>query len=333
MKLSVLIPAVLICFASACSKGGSEPDPGEQPGGGEPAPTTIPLPSVTGDTSFSLAANADNVNVMGALPGRIPSYPQLAKKPGKLIGFVTDLSGKPIEGAYIGVRSSAVGGSYSYSSGTSNNKGYYEMDVPLGSVHFWAAGTLVNYAGATVPLGLHATDGQLGVFSSAGGAVKHFVLLSYGRANPADIVNRPWYSNNYYGGSIFLNYDIGDPNDIWRPVGSLPPNAEIIITLTPQDNFLYGEQKAFVIRKKVGNLHCNINNIPIGKYKIFARLADGRQLKLRSAGPTQHPVFGLKPVDVLGSSFITFIPTSSEASSAAPNRGDWKQVNVKVLLP
>ncbi|RPD40878.1 hypothetical protein [Chitinophaga barathri] len=145
MKLSILAPAVLICLISACSKGGDGPADPDTPNG---VPTVIPLPAVAGENTFDLGPDADNVNLMGDLPGQVPVFPQLTKKTGKLIGYVTDLSGRPIEGAYIGVRSSAVGGLYSYSSGLSDNKGYYEMVVPQGAVHFWAGGVLVNYAGA-----------------------------------------------------------------------------------------------------------------------------------------------------------------------------------------
>lgn len=328
-----MIPVLagLVLAMAACSKGsgsGSDDGGGTPPGG---VPQTIPLPEVTGESLIQLGPNESYTNVMGTSPGMLPVFPALAKKPGKVRGFVTDLSGRPVSGAFIGVRSSAAGGFYSSASTETDNKGYYELEVPVGSAHFWAAGAAVEYAGGVTGMGLYAADGALISFPSTAGEVEHFVLLSYGIADKGDIQNRPGYSANYFGGSIHIAYQIGDPDDIWAPEGVLPPGSEIEIKLTPEGQFLYGETKSFIIRKKVENLSCDINNLPVGKYKIEAKLTDGRALRLQATGP-QHPTFGLRPVDGTGAATVTFIPGAGK-NQCLPNRGEWKPVAIDVKLP
>lgn len=332
MKFRSVLMAGIILLA-ACSKKNDNPN---EDGSGKPpegAPQVIALPVVTGDALVSLGPQDGYANVMENLPGTLPTFPALAKKAGKIRGFVTDLSGKPVEHAFIGIRSSAIGGHYSSASGTSNKAGYYEVELPVGAVHFWAAGVAVEYAGGIAAMGLYAADGATGSFASATGEVENFVLLSYGRADVADIQMRPWYSPNYFGGSILLDYQIADPDDIFSPETALPEGSEIEITLTPDGGFLYGENKRFIIRKKIGNLNCHINNIPVGKYRISAKLMDGTVLTMRTNGPGQQGAFGLKPAVANGSGTLTFIPGNAKAEFAAPNRGDWAQVNITVEMP
>lgn len=328
-----MIPVLagLVLAMAACSKGsgsGSGDGGGTPPGG---VPQTIPLPVVTGESLIQVGPNEGYTNAMGTLPGKLPVFPELAKKPGKVRGFVTDLAGKPVPGAFIGVRSSSGGGYYSSASTESDSKGYYEMEIPAGAAHYWAAGAAVEYAGSATGMGLYAADGNLAGFASATGEVEHFVLLSYGIADAADIPNRPGYSANYFGGSIHIAYQIGDPDDIWAPDGVLPPGSEIEIKLTPEGYFFYGETKSFIIRKKVGNLSCSINNLPVGKYKIEAKLTDGRALRLKAVGP-QHPTFGMRPAETMGQASVTFIPNTGN-KQCLPNRGDWNPVAIDVELP
>ncbi|MDQ3650398.1 MAG: pollen Ole e 1 allergen/extensin family protein [Acidobacteriota bacterium] len=63
---------------------------------------------------------------------------------GKVRGYVKDSMGKPLQGAYVGVRSSAVGGAYSGASGETDANGYYEIAVPWGAAHFYAAGYTID---------------------------------------------------------------------------------------------------------------------------------------------------------------------------------------------
>lgn len=329
MKSTIFLLAGTLMLA-ACSKKNN--DTGENGNPPEGAPQVIALPAVDGEARISLGPQDQYTNVMGDLPGALPKFPSLSKKGGKLRGFVTDLSGKPIADAFIGIRSSLVGGLYSSATGKSDQKGYYEMDVPVGAAHFWAAAGGIIYAGGTAGVGLYAADGEASDFASADGSVEHFVLLSYGMANVADAQLRPWYPNNYFGGSLFLDYQIHDPEDIFSPANALPEGSEIVLTLTPEGSVLYGESRRFVVRKKVGNLNFYVNNIPVGKYKIAAQLANGTPLKMRANGTGQHPIFGLRPASANGTGSVTFIPNAAKAESSAPNRGDWLPVNITLEL-
>ena len=52
-------------------------------------PTQPPLPAVGGEVTFNLTASAtDNyVNVMGTTVPRMPNFPQIKQKPGRVRGF------------------------------------------------------------------------------------------------------------------------------------------------------------------------------------------------------------------------------------------------------
>jgi hypothetical protein len=234
---------------------------------------------------FNLAASDDYVNVMGSQAPKMPAFPALPKKPGKARGYVKDLQGKPLEGAYIGVRASAVGGFYSGAQTETNAEGYYEIDVPLGATEFYAAGYTIDYGEGRAAMSLYPADGKAGSFASANGTVENFVLVYHGLGDRNAISEKPWDSANYYGGSIRVSYDISS-GDMWARAGSLPAGSEIEITLTPEGELLDGTPgKTFVVRRKTGGINnFNINNIPVGRYKVSARLTNGKTLKMRKTG-------------------------------------------------
>ncbi|WP_225000297.1 carboxypeptidase-like regulatory domain-containing protein [Cesiribacter sp. SM1] len=293
-----------------------------------------PAPEVKGEVHFQVSAQDDYLNVMESMMPRVPNFPQVSVKEGKVRGFVADLNGNPLAGAFVGVRSSAVGGYYSSASAETDENGYYEILVPWGATHFWSGGYTIDYGTGRAALSLYPADSKLESFESTTGKVKNFVLLSYGLADADHRAEKPWSSGGYFGGALFLNYNIGDPDDIWAARGSLPPDAEILITLTPLET-LYGESRSFVITKKVGSTSLSLNNIPIGRYTISASLKDGRQLKLRQTGPyvSTYPHHGLKPKEATGSAEVLFTPMGVEASSALPNYGGWRPVDIKLELP
>ena len=284
--------------------------------------------------TFSLPASAEFVNVMGNEMPKMPAFPNVAKKPGKVRGYVKDLSGKPLEGAYIGIRSSMVGGYYSGADSETDANGFYEIEVPRGAAHFYAAGYTIDYGEGRAAVALHPADGKAESFASAAGAVENFVLLPYGIADRDEASEKPWFSSSYYGGAIRIEYDINS-GDMWASKGSLPAGAEIEITLTPDGEMLGGgAQKSFVIRRPTGgNNNFNINNIPVGSYQISAKLTSGKALKMKKTGYGSTPLFGLNPGEAIGSAKILFTPNGAKTLSAQPNRGNWNAAAVKLELP
>ncbi len=96
---------------------------------------------------------------------------------------------------------------------------------------------------------------------------------------------------------------------------------------------LYGETRSFTIKQKVGNnfLKCDINNIPIGIYKIEAKLANGTALKMRVDGPYKSDTYGLQYDADTKAWYVSFMPGYNATSKPMPNRGEWDQANVHVM--
>lgn len=328
---SILLP-VFIFGMSCCSSGDDDPGAvGQTPTWGNP----IPLPDVSGGATFTLSGTDDYVNVMEDFLPDMPPIPTVRLKEGKMIGFVADLSGKPLKGAFVGVRSSIIGGTYSSASAETDENGYYEILVPFGAAEVWAAGYSFSYGTGKAGVGLYPADGELETFESTKGLVKNFVLLSCGLADKDLIAEKPWAAGGYFGGPLLITYTLGDPDDIWAPTGSLPFDAEIEITLTPIGSTIYGESRTFRIYKKVGNMNFTINNLPIGSYTLTAKLKDGRDLRIRQIGPyvSLHPHHGLKPKDAIRTADVWFTPMGVGADSGRPNYGNWRPVDIKLELP
>lgn len=331
MNAKFLLIAVLVvlgCKDPDSIEGGPSTNWGQQPA----------LPVVQGEAIFSLDAKEDYVSVMGNTLPRMPNFPALSAKKGFLRGYVADLSGKPLEGAYIGVRSTATGGYYSGASDETDANGYYEIQVPWGSADIYAAGYTVDYGEGRAAMSLYATDGKVGSFPSGDGAVKNFVLLSYGVFNKDLVSQRPNDPTNYAGGSLYITYNVADPDDYYNPPNYIPENAEIQVTLTPDGLGLYGENKTFVINKKVSLYNYNflIMNVPVGKYTLSAKLKNGPSLHLEAVGRYAHayPFFGMQPREATGTAKLLFTPdVGSEKSTTLPNRGNWGSIQIKVDVP
>jgi hypothetical protein len=286
-------------------------------------------------TVFNLSASDDYVNVMGSQMPKLPAFPALAQKPGRARGYVRDLQGKPLEGAYIGVRASAVGGFYSGAQVETDANGYYEIDVPWGATEFYAAGYTIDYGEGRAAVSLYPADGKANSFASANGTVENFVLLYHGLGDRNALSEKPWDSVNYYGGAVRVSYSLGAAGDMWASKGSLPENSEIEITLAPEGELLDGTSgKTFVIRRKTGGINrLNINNIPIGRYKISARLTSGIALKMRKTGYDYAPLFGLKPSEAIGKASLLFVPSSAEPRSGHPRQGNWRPADIELQIP
>lgn len=326
------IPRFLFAFLllAGCNKSDGV---GTDANGQQAWPDQTPVPAVTGQASFSLTPDMDYVNVMENTMPRMPAFPKAKQKELKLTGYVADLSGKPLKGAYIGLRS--PGTVYIAASAETNENGYYEMSIPLGGADIYAAGYAVDYGTGRAAMSLYPADGQVSLSNPGAGVVKNFVLLSYGLADASKRASEPWSSAGYFGGALRFDYSLYD--DMWNRAG-LPAGAEVEIKLTPQANTtLYGETKSFTIVRKIGQGNGNfvVNNLPIGIYDISTKLKDGRQVTMKYTGPyvSLYPHHGLQPREATGTAKVLFTPMSVEAKSANANYGYWRPVTITLSMP
>jgi hypothetical protein len=287
------------------------------------------------DTPFEIGPRQHSINVMKSAMPKLPAFAPLSPKRGYLRGFVKDAKGKPLAGATIGVRSSVVGGYYSGASSKTDARGYYEIQVPWGAAEFYCAGYTVDYGDGRAALGLHPADGDADSFASANGHVENWVLLPYGIADRDGASENPAYSNNYYGGSFYLDYSVGDSRPAFADDYSLPAGSEIELTLTPSGALLDGSAgRRFVFRKQVredGANRFTANNIPIGSYEVTARLLEGAKsspLRLVETGPYSSQSFGLEPKDARGKALLRFRPNGAKAGMATAQHGNWGSLSI-----
>jgi hypothetical protein len=330
-----LIPLLFVSMLSlhACTteKENEAPDPGPDDVITQELEFSA-LPTST--ASFALSETADHVNVMGSQRKPLPSFKSLQVKPGRAIGFVKDSYGRPITGAYIGIRSSVVGGVYSSATAVTNDKGYYEILIPFGTAEFFSAATTIDYGPGRAAMGVFPADSALNSFASEAGVVKNFVLIPYGRGRLDAVSERPWLSSNYFGGSLFISYNTKVAGDIWAPAGSLLEGSEFEIKLEPEEWLFHAaEKKTIIIRKKTGNLNFNVVNIPVGRYKISARLVNGAELRLKEIGPDAGSSFGLSPKQAIGSTTLWFHPNTAQTNLTGTYTGNWNPIDVKIELP
>jgi hypothetical protein len=329
MQLTKLLLGLLL-IGVGCSKSGSN---GNDANGQAKWPEQPALPQITGTATFNLLADDDYLNVMENTMPRMPLFPQAKQKELKLTGFVADLSGKPVEGAYIGLRS--AGTVYIAASAETDANGYYEMSIPLGGADVYAAGYTIDYGAGRAALSLYPTDGRVALSNPSGGVVKNFVVLSYGLADANKRAAEPWSPLGYFGGSLRFDYSIYDA--MWNPKG-LPANTDVELKLEPvAGTTLYGEMKTFTVTKRIGQGNGNfvINNLPVGTYNITAKLNDGRQVMMKYTGPyvSQYPHHGLQPREATGTAKVLFTPTGTDPKTPNANQGYWRPVSITIGLP
>lgn len=330
----VFFPALMaLLLLGACKKDSD---------GNNDEDTGIIIPEVPFDQlraseqTLNVAASANYVNLMGDKRKALPQFPALKVKGGKAIGYVKDSYGRPVANASIGVRASVVAGIYTAATGVTNDKGYYELDLPQGTAHYYNAGYAIDLEGGRAALGLYPADGQLVSFASAAGAVRNFVLLPYGQGEPDELAARPHDCNNYLGGSLMLMWVIREGQ--FPTAGSLPAGLIFEVKLTPLSLFHGDEKRTFIIRKTVqAGINLSINNLPLGKYKVEIRSVtapQGQFLYLRETGV--HPrsqQYGLFPkTGGMGTASYTHItvPSFTGAGMPAPFRGHWDQPVIMV---
>lgn len=277
-------------------------------------------------------ASAFTLNVMGRKMPTLPAMPNIAARPGYVRGYVRDTQGHPLKGALIGIRSTAVGGLYSGASAKTDAEGYYEIKAPWGVGSFYCAGYKADYGDLIAAFGLHPTDGETDEFATAKGVVKNWVLLPYGIGDRGKAQDDPKYCGNYYGGTIVFGYYTDSDSKT-----SLPPNSEIEITLTPTGPLLDGSKgRTIVVHKATGTGllgQLYLNNIPVGAYKIKARLAGGGALRIRETGPYANAPFGLTPKDARGEADLLLKVYGSDPNSATAGHGHWNTFQISLERP
>ncbi|MBC8136432.1 MAG: hypothetical protein H8F28_11145 [Fibrella sp.] len=303
----------------------------------EPYKTSASNSSPASVLSFTMTPNQYCINVMKSAMPPMPSFAKLALKPGVVRGYVKDSKERPLAGAVIGVRSSSAGGFYSGASAKSDARGYYEVAVPWGAASFYTATITQDYADGRASFGLHPADGEADSFATAGGLVENWVLLPYGVGDRDSASDQPQYSGNYYGGSLSVSYYIADPR--FDGDKNLPDGSELEVTLSPEGKLFDGSTgKAIVVRRPVkesSRTSFYINNVPVGTYRISARLIGGnspRSLHLKETGPYSSRPLGLDPKEGATTATLTFRPGGAKARMSPAARGNWDSLDVSVSL-
>jgi hypothetical protein len=333
----VVMAAAISVMSSGCTPRGTDQTPTMSLPNPTDTPTKPDKPAVpTGPPSVlkvTVGKNAYYVNLNSKETPPTPKFPALETKPGVLRGYVLDASGKPLKGAYIGVRVTMFGGRYSGASAETDDKGYYEIQVPQGAAHFYAAGYTVDYADGRAALTLHPADGKLSTFVSSDGSVENFVLWTYGVADRDSVSENPRLRSNFYGGSLYVGHFTADAGDTNAPPSNLRTGTEIEITLTPEGKLLDGSVgQQFVIKKAVYGTGFTINNIPVGQYRLTAKRADGQPLLMKLNKP-KGLTFGIVPEQTTEGALLSLHPGGVKASMATPGRGNWDAVEVYVEIP
>lgn len=277
--------------------------------------------------------DAQSVNVMGNEMPPMPQFPTLQPKAGKVRGYVKDWSGKPLAGAEIGIRSSYFAGSYSGGQGKTDANGYYELAPPKGMAHFYNAGYQIPWGDGVAAVSLHPADGKLDSFVTTEGAVENFVLLPYGITSRENLQQSSHLPSTFYGGAIFLNWYSVAADDNNAPSFAVKEGSSLEITLTPEGKMLDGSAgQTIVIRKTLGISGAfRIHNIPLGAYRISIK-ANGKPLKIKDT-KNSNQMFGMKPVETIGTGSILFIPDQAKASMVGPQNGAWNWIGLSLETP
>lgn len=289
--------------------------------------------------TYRIDNQTDFVNVMGNSMPNFPQFPNVTKKVGFVRGYVKDTLGQPIARAKLGLKSARIYDSYLAAAAETDAQGYYEIKIPTGGARFDYAGFTFNYSRGLAAVGLHPADGNLSEsYPATTGGVENFIMLPYGIADVGGVSQNPKYRGNYYGGTMMLRYFIAppgqDPNDFGR---MLAASSEIVITLKPVSGLSDGNNFAhsFEIRKKVEDSSLGeffICNVPIGRYEITVKQANGKPLRLKQKNPT-NSVFGIQPMETTEPAQLLFNPLSADAKTAVASRGNWTDLEIIVERP
>lgn len=304
------------------------------------SPKQIPVNTQSNSVSNNSSAkvvtvdkDAQSVNIMGNEMPPMPQFPALQAKAGKVRGYVKDWSGKPLAGAEIGIRSSYFAGSYSGGQGKTDANGYYEIAPPKGMAHFYNAGYQIPWGDGVAAVSLHPADGKLDSFVTTDGAVENFVLLPYGITSRENLQQSSHLPSTFYGGAIFLSWYSVAADDNNAPPFAVKEGTALEITLTPEGKMLDGSAgQTIVIHKTLGISGAfRIHNIPLGAYRISIK-ANGKPLKIKDT-KSSNQIFGMKPVETIGTGSILFIPDQAKASMVGPQNGAWNWIGLSIETP
>jgi hypothetical protein len=253
-------------------------------------PKPAPLPAVSG--TKTVLVKDPNETMKGIPPTKLPAFPALTRKPGTVRGYILDGGGRPIVGAEIAVYSSVGGGFRTTHKGRSNAAGLYEVLLPAGIAEIADAKCRVVYNGATYELPLLPAKGEKTPFEAKTGHVENFVLRTEGE----------------FGGTIRVLDNIN--------------KGTLEITITPVGRLLDGSVgRTFVYRYDASeSSETFLNGMPLGRYKLTARLLDDGEALPMQAGRT----FGTDAERALKESLtIDFQPgyTFSQANRGKSNKG------------
>jgi hypothetical protein len=286
----------------------------------------------------------DTNDVMDGKTPKLPAFSKLARKPGYLRGCVKDANGKPLAGAYVMVVPAALVSPTSlYGVGTKQSvtvrtdaNGLYEVKIPTGGCQVWCAGYALDYHGVRLALPLHPADGELDNLNKAQGDIENFVLLPYGVANPSGVSENPVYSGNYYGGTFTVGYSTREANDTFSPAYWLTLGSVVEITLTPDGPLVGGGAgRPIVIRKKL-DYNCSsyfqVNNVPIGRYKIQARLIEnGNTVPIRlKENVGSPPKGGLNPKETEDEATLLFRSDTGDPKTLRVPKGNMGRLELLI---
>lgn len=232
------------------------------------APHQSAPPPAVGGANVVLVKDTNDA-MKGIAPPPNPTFPALARKPGFARGYAKFADGKPIVGANIILWVSAAGGFRTDVKGKTNAQGLYEIPLSIGICEIVNADCKVTYNGATYVLPLHPVDGEFDQFNSTTGGIDHLTLRTYGPGKDAD--TSPKFGENYYGGHLRTVYS------------GMGQGGTIEIKLTPQGPLLGGVKgRTLVFRFPNGASENYLNDVPLGRYTLTARLLDdGEALPIR----------------------------------------------------
>jgi hypothetical protein len=151
--------------------------------------------------------------------------------------------------------------------------------------------------------------------------------------NRDNLSENPHLPSTYYGGSIYIGHWTRAANDSVSPASNIVEDSVVEIALMSEGEMLGGvPPQAFTVRKPAFSSGFRINNIPLGLYRIRARLADGTPLKMTLNKP-RNSIFGLTPTTTTDSALVLFAPDGAKASMVIPAYGSWSSVEIMLEMP
>ncbi|RED51816.1 stalk domain-containing protein [Cohnella phaseoli] len=189
-------------------------------------------------------------------------------EPYVLKGVVIDTEGRPIKGATIYADSMLLYNSNE--AAVTDAKGRYRIELSKMATTWSASGqATIELNGVSSPIDL--TPDNDDPFAGNMGAIRNFTALTK------------------TGTVVFHMADLWDPTDVTLP----PPEREDVeLTLEPVGQTAGGAGKKIVGHGKVTNNGFGIEGVPIGRYKITARLVpDGKPAQTLLVGLLQQDDF------------------------------------------